>query len=263
MRPAAWDRFVPVDIRRYVAIGDSFSEGYGDEIEGGHPRGWTDLLAGQLATAQGHSVEYANLAIRGRKIRAILDEQLDVAIGLQPDLITINGGGNDIMRPRVSARWVSSQLLIAVRRILAAGITPVVVSGANPSGVMPLGKVMQRRGDALADEVQRWAKAFDVAYIDNWGDPRLLDATYWSEDRLHLNAKGHAAVAGNVIASLELDADEHWSELQALTTAEGRMDARYWRQFVGPWVGRRLTGRSSGDGRAPKIARPITIAPRT
>lgn len=249
-------------IRKYVAIGDSFTEGYGDEIEGGHPRGWADLVAAQLATAQGHSIEYANLAVRGRKIAAILHEQLDAAIGMQPDLITVNGGGNDIMRPRVSAGWVSSQLLIATRRILAAGITPVVVSGANPSGVMPLGKVMQRRGDALATLVKRWADPLEVAYVDNWGDQRLLESQFWSEDRLHLNARGYAVVAGNVIDAVQFDHDVSWGDLAAATTAEGRMDARYWRQFVGPWVGRRLTGRSSGDGRPPKIARPITIEPR-
>ena len=252
-----------MQIRKYVAIGDSFSEGYGDEIEGAHPRGWADMVAAQLATAQGHPIEYANLAIRGRKIGAILQEQLDAAISMQPDLITINGGGNDIMRPRVSAGWVSSQLLIAVRRILAAGITPVVVSGANPSGVMPLGRVMQRRGDALATLVMRWADALEVSYVDNWADPRLLDASFWSEDRLHLNARGHAVVAGNVFDALQIDLDNHWDEVQAATTAEGRMDARYWRQFVGPWLGRRLTGRSSGDGRPPKIARPIMIEPRS
>ncbi|MGO1874901.1 SGNH/GDSL hydrolase family protein [Agrococcus casei] len=251
-----------MEIRKYIAIGDSFSEGYGDEIEHGHPRGWTDLLAAQLATAQGHDVEYANLAIRGRKIGAIMREQLEVAISMQPDLITINGGGNDIMRPRVSAEWVSSQLLIAARRVLAAGITPVVVSGANPSGVMPLGRVMQRRGDALANEVRLWANALDVAYIDNWGDARLIDGVYWSEDRLHLNARGHAIVAGNVVRALEVGDGDHWPELASLTTAEGRMDARYWRQFVGPWIGRRLTGRSSGDGRAPKFGAYIPISPR-
>jgi hypothetical protein len=29
--------------------------------------------------------------------------------------------------------------------------------------------------------------------------------------------------------------------------------AEYWRAYVLPWIGRRLTGRSSGDGREPKL----------
>lgn len=250
-----------MEIRRYVAIGDSFSEGYGDELVNGWPRGWADLTATHLAQVQGHEVGYANLAIRGRKIGAILGEQLDAAIALQPDVISINGGGNDIMRPRVSPSWVSAQLLRAVRRIQAAGIAPIVVSGANPSGIMPLGSLMQKRGDALADQVRRWADAFEVPYIDNWRDEELLAPRYWSEDRLHLNAAGHAKVAENVMHALERDPDPQWREMRGVTTAEQKRDARYWREFVGPWLGRRLTGRSSGDGRAPKYGDYVTVRP--
>ncbi|WP_293697631.1 SGNH/GDSL hydrolase family protein [uncultured Agrococcus sp.] len=250
-----------MEIRKYVAIGDSFSEGYGDETDDGLPRGWADLVAGRLASAQGIPIDYANLAIRGRKIAAILDEQLDAAIALTPDVISINGGGNDILRPRVSPAWVSSRLLIAARRIMASGITPILVSGANPSGVMPLGAVMQRRGDALADHVQRWTSAFGLPYVNNWGDARLRDARFWSEDRLHLNAAGHAHAATNLLMTLERDPDPDWSGFTGHTSAESAMNARYWREFVGPWIGRRLTGRSSGDGRRPKYANYIRLEP--
>lgn len=250
-----------MEIRRYVAVGDSFSEGYGDELVNGWPRGWADLTAAHLASVQGHEIQYANFAIRGRKIGAILNEQLDRAIALRPDVISVNGGGNDIMRPRVSASWVSSQLLRAVRRIQAAGIAPIVVSGGNPSDIMPLGSLMQRRGDALADQVSRWASALDVPYIDNWGDPELRAPRYWSEDRLHLNAAGHARVAANVMRALEREPDPQWAEMRGVTTAEQSRDARYWREFVAPWLGRRLTGRSSGDGRAPKYADYVLIKP--
>ena len=40
---------------------------------------------------------YANLAIRGRKLDPIIAEQLDPAITLRPDLVTIHGGGNDVL----------------------------------------------------------------------------------------------------------------------------------------------------------------------
>jgi len=39
--------------------------------------------------------------------------------------------------------------------------------------------------------------------------------------------------------------------------------SEYWREYVMPWIGRRLTGRSSGDNRAPKIAtlEPVEVPP--
>ena len=44
---------------------------------------------------------YANLAIRGRKLRQVVDEQLGPALALLPDLVTVYAGGNDILRPSV------------------------------------------------------------------------------------------------------------------------------------------------------------------
>ena len=48
----------------YVAIGDSFTEGVGDELPDGRVRGWADQVALGLALASPEPVTYANLAIR-------------------------------------------------------------------------------------------------------------------------------------------------------------------------------------------------------
>lgn len=248
-------------IRSFVAIGDSFTEGVGDELPDGSVRGWADFVAAGLATAQGSPVRYANLAIRGRKLAGILHEQLDAAIALQPDAISINGGGNDIMRPRVSIDHVAERLAVAAHRIAAAGIRPILLSGGNPSQVMPIGAVMQRRGDALARAVERRIGDLDAPYVDNWADPELRDARFWSVDRLHLNAAGHAHVARNVLRALGHDAPAGWRDLAAASTAEGPRSLAYYREFVLPWLGRRFTGRSSGDGRDPKHAQLVEVQP--
>ena len=78
---------------RYIAIGDSFTEGVGDEQPDGSVRGWADLVAQGLANATGQPVQYANLAIRGRLLAPIIEEQLEPALALRPTLITFNGGG--------------------------------------------------------------------------------------------------------------------------------------------------------------------------
>ena len=85
----------------YAAIGDSFTEGVGDELPDGTVRGWADFVALGLAAAAREPVRYANLAIRGRKLGPIVDEQLEAAIALRPEVISFNGGGNDMLRPRM------------------------------------------------------------------------------------------------------------------------------------------------------------------
>ena len=91
---------------RYVALGDSFTEGVGDHdprLPNG-VRGWADRVAEVLAT-HADDFRYANLAIRGRKMAAILAEQVEPALALHPDLVSVYAGGNDILRPRVSTAW--------------------------------------------------------------------------------------------------------------------------------------------------------------
>ncbi|MDR7234426.1 MAG: SGNH/GDSL hydrolase family protein [Actinomycetes bacterium] len=248
-------------IGSFVAIGDSFTEGVGDELPDGSVRGWADFVAAGLASAQGAPVRYANLAIRGRKLGPILHEQLDAAIALGPDAISINGGGNDILRPKVSIEHVGERLADAAHRIAAAGIRPILLSGGNPSGVMPIGAVMQRRGDALARAVESRIGDLDAPYVDNWSDPELAAPRFWSRDRLHLNAAGHAHVARNVLRALGMPAPEAWRDLAGASTAEGRRDLMYYREYVLPWLGRRFTGRSSGDGRDPKLPAFVEVPP--
>ena len=86
---------------RYVALGDSFTEGVGDP----HPtspsglRGWADHVAVALAQAN-PDLRYANLAVRGRRMNEILDEQLQAAIMMEPDLVTIYAGMNNLLLVR-------------------------------------------------------------------------------------------------------------------------------------------------------------------
>ncbi len=242
-------------IASYAAIGDSFSEGMGDERLDGTPRGWADLVAAALAHAAGGTIGYANLAIRGRLLAPIVDVQVPTAIALGPQLLSINGGGNDILRPRVSIDAVADRLVAAARSASDAGIRTMVVSGGNPTRHIPLGARFERRGDALADAVRSRLDGTDVLFVDNWFDERLPHQQYWSIDRLHLNARGHAIAASNVLASLEVAIPGAESAPDAADELERPRTAEYWRRYVLPWIGRRLTGRSSGDNREPKRPR--------
>ncbi|MBC7591358.1 MAG: SGNH/GDSL hydrolase family protein [Salinibacterium sp.] len=235
----------------YVAIGDSFTEGVGDELPDGSVRGWADLVAHGLALASSDTVTYANLAIRGRLLEPIATGQLEAAIALKPTLLSINGGGNDIMRPRVSIDSIADQLLAAVDTAVSAGIHVVLASGANPTRHIPLGAAIEKRGNQLALAVQQRVPGEGVTWVDNWADGELAQLRYWSVDKLHLNSAGHARVAGNVLAALGIPIPSPATFDSEI--AHPRTSA-YWREYVLPWVGRRLTGRSSGDNREPKSA---------
>jgi lysophospholipase L1-like esterase len=240
----------------FIAIGDSFTEGVGDDLPDGRQRGWADFVALGLALASPEPVRYANLAIRGRKLTPILTEQLDRAIGQHPELISLNGGGNDIMRPRVTIASVAAQLIDAADRVTGAGSRMLLLSGANPSRHLPMGGLLRKRGDELAVAVRDLLPRDGVLFVDNWADESLEDIRYWSADRLHLNALGHAKVASNVLTALDVPVPAEWGVDEVETAAPGepsRRTADYYRRYVLPWIGRRLTGRSSGDGRVAKI----------
>lgn len=250
----------------YVAIGDSFTEGVGDELPDGTVRGWADFVALGLALASDGEVRYANLAIRGRKLGPLLAEQLEPAIALKPQLLSINGGGNDILRPRVKLTDIAERLIAAVNRAAEAGTHVVLTSGADPTAVLPAGRLVRGRGEQLARLVRAGRPTQGVTFVDNWADATLRAARYWSADRMHLNALGHARVAANILTALNVPVPAEWGVdevARAGSDGRSRRTVGYYREYVLPWIGRRLTGRSSGDGRVAKLAELTPVDPAT
>jgi lysophospholipase L1-like esterase len=239
---------------RYVAVGDSFTEGMGDELPDGTVRGWADLVAAGVAAASDEPVHYANLAVRGRLLEPIVDEQVPAALALdpRPTLMTFNGGGNDLLRPRVDPDRLLVQTDGAVRRILDAGVELVLLSGADPSARLPFGRAMHRKAAALTEGLAALAERHGLVMVNAFGDVELRRAAYWSADRLHLGPAGHRRVAGLVLAALGhevvAEAVDPGPEARRTLPAE----VRYYREHVLPWVARRLRAQSSGDGRRGK-----------
>ncbi|WP_448388586.1 SGNH/GDSL hydrolase family protein [Microbacterium aurum] len=249
---------------RFVAIGDSFTEGVGDELPDGVVRGWADLTAAGWADSLGEPIQYANLAIRGKLVWPIVEQQLEPALALKPTHLSFNGGGNDMLRPRTSISHIADAFSQVLRRCDEEGVQLILLSGANPSAQLPLSRVIQRRGDLMsAAVVARMGERDDVVRALNWPDVELSDPSYWSEDRLHMNARGHHRVAARVLEALGQRVPEGWWSLPELPDAVRLARGEYFREHLGPWFRRRLTGTSSGDGREPKFGGQwIEVSPR-
>jgi lysophospholipase L1-like esterase len=240
-----------------VALGDSFTEGVGDpdDTRPNGWRGWADRFAEALAASAGPDFGYANLAIRGRKLPVIIAEQLEPALALKPDLVTIHGGGNDVLRPRVDLDALAASYDDAVGELSASGATVVMFTLADPGQNSALSLVRGRM--AIFNEwVREIAAKHDATVVDMWRMRGWKVAEIMDEDRLHLNAVGHQAIEIAVLDALGLQ--HHLGQLPiaetpALTPAEQRRADLAWaRAHLAPWVQRRVTGKSSGDNVSPK-----------
>lgn len=247
-----------------MALGDSFTEGVGDPSPTA-PNGWlgwADRLAGALAT-QTPDFAYANLAIRGRKLPGILAEQVEPAIALQPDLISIHGGGNDLLRPNIDIDALAAAYDEAIGRMAATGAHIMMFTVADP-GLNSAIRVIRGRTAIFNEWIREIAETHNVTLVDAWRMRGWKVAEVMDIDRLHLNAAGHQNIA---IAALEALGVDHQlqplpiAEAPELTRREQRATDIAWaRDHLAPWVKRRVTGRSSGDGVSPKypVLTPLT-----
>jgi lysophospholipase L1-like esterase len=253
-----------VSWQKYVALGDSFTEGLDDPYPQGRMfRGWADLVATRLAAEAGPDFGYANLAVRGRLFDAVVTEQVPAALELQPDLVSFAAGGNDVLRRHCDPYALIARFEEVVAGFRDAGADVVIFRFADTSGRLPGQRLIAPRVAILNRAVGEVAERHGARMVDLSGDREFGNPLLWSADRLHLSTLGHRRVAGHVLTALGMRPDEEW--LTALAhpapppwLAARREDLRWVGQHLAPWVKRRLTGRSSGDNRLPK--RP-TLAP--
>lgn len=262
-RPAAVPLAPPI---RYVALGDSMTEGVGDP-DPARPngvRGWADLVAEQL-TAAHPDTRYANLAVRGRLLRGIVAEQLEACLALEPTLVSLYAGGNDLLRPRADVDALMGVYEQAVARLRASGAQVVLFTAFDPGRDAPTSWTRPRQ--ALYNEhVREIADRHGCLVLDYWRMRTLQDWRYWAVDRLHMSTAGHTHVAVRVLELLGVD---HALELPPtdrlpVTASPGvlKEDLLWAREYLLPWIGRRLRGTSSGDTVTARHPGYTTLLPR-
>lgn len=242
--------------RRFVALGDSFTEGLTDVLgPDGRYVGWADRFAATLN--QGWpGVEYANLAVRGKLLPQVVAEQVPRACELRPDLVSLAAGVNDVLRRSWDLHRSATALDKAVRELRAAGADVLLFAFGDPrrrSRVM--GSVAGRIESANA-ATHAIARHYDCMVVDFWGCAVFDDDAYWDRDRLHLSPAGHRLAARAALAAVGIGTDA-WRTPgppppPPSRVATGIGHARWAGTHLAPWLGRRIRGRSSGDGMAPK-----------
>ncbi|KQX12814.1 lysophospholipase [Streptomyces sp. Root431] len=256
---------------RYVALGDSQTEGVGDGDDTVGLRGWADRLAELIARDQPQA-RYANLAVRGRLAGQVRAEQLAPALALRPDLASVVAGVNDLLRPRFDADVTAGHLEAMFAELTGQGARVVTLTFPDVGRLIPVARPLGSRVRDVNERIREAARRHGVTVVETSHHPVVTDPRLWSADRLHAGPLGHARIAAAVAQALDLPgSDDAWTRplppppLPARTGLRAAgAELRWAGAFLGPWLGRRVRGRSSGDGRRPKRPElsPVTQAPR-
>lgn len=254
--------------RRFVAVGDSFTEGLDDpepRNAGGY-RGWADRAAEELSIGV-PGFAYANLAVRGQLVHQVVDSQLGPALALKPDLVSIQAGGNDLLHPGADPDKLAAILEEAVVRLRLQGVTVVLFAGPDAGRSTVMGQF--RTKIAVFNENMRSIAEHHGAIIaDLWAMTELHDRRMWGPDRLHPSSLGHHAVAAMVLETLNVP-----HSLLPLTPKplpgkswrQARAGDLVWaREYLMPWMIRGIRRESPSNGFGPKrpIPGPILFLPQ-
>jgi lysophospholipase L1-like esterase len=267
----------PRPVSRFVALGDSFTEGLSDvDRFDGRPRGWADRLAAALAL-DAATLTYANLAVRGKLLRQVVHEQVSTLPELidDPDstLVSFHAGPNDVLRPRADVPDVRSDYELAVRQLSRLGMHLMLFTVIpRVGGTGRAAQQLAARFESFNDGVHACIERYGATLVDLGALTALQDRRLWNDDRLHLAPDGHRRVAAAALHALGVTTEASlggpvgwWT--QPLPAApprsrsqDLRADAQWVRRHLVPWAMRRIRGTSSGDGMTAKQPRPQVVS---
>jgi lysophospholipase L1-like esterase len=241
-------------------MGDSQTEGLWDGDDTVGLMGFADRLAG-LIDGQYSGLTYANLAVRGRRIRNLLDEQLPKALAMQPDLVTVCIGMNDVTRPGAYFDRALADLDDLHDQLAGSGATVATTTFPDLAQIVPVGRFLGPRVIRINEAIRKAAERHGFRLVDLYGAPSMTEAHTWSSDRVHGSAKGHALFAAAAAEALGLPGSNHdWAQASdgaAPSSLRSRAHSQLlWTQnMLMPWLWGHARGRSAGDGRVPRRPR--------
>jgi lysophospholipase L1-like esterase len=192
--------------KNYVAIGDNFTEGVGDPVEGFQSIGSMERLS-QILKRSNPDLKFTNLANRRLMISEIRQGQLTQALRLKPDFVSIVAGANDIMKGRFEAQNFDNELRGLYESTVKTGA--LVSSGNIPffpfikTLETPLQTRLNRQIEKANSIIRDLADEYKITLVDANAHSDDFDENDWSADQVHLNARGYFKFTDVVVQELE------------------------------------------------------------
>lgn len=237
-----------------------------DEMVDGNYRGWGDRIADEMSKLS-ENFTYANLAIRGKLVGQVINDQVPQALKFvtgKDTLITFHAGANDALRPGYDAAKTIEMYQNAVRKIAASGATILLFTVLEDTGNKGKGSEVWKKRFSEYNNAIREVGAEVGAIISDANDLDFFkDNRFLAFDRLHLNEEGHWRVTQGVLEVIGYPFDSAWRiplpPAKPTPWIKERITGVLWFfAFALPWIIRRIQGKSSGDGRIAKYPQPIS-----
>jgi lysophospholipase L1-like esterase len=248
--------------RRFVALGDSQTEGLNDGsdhgVDGAGFRGWADRLAEHLAATTSPDLLYANLAVRGCRARHVVETQLPAALTLEPDLATVVVGMNDVLRHDFDLDATVDHVERTFAELTATGCRVYSMTFPDIGRMLPVMAWLRPREATLNERLSEAARRHGVEMLDLFplelcGDPRM-----WSHDRIHGSTIGHTLIGAGMAELLDLPGSDHtWAAPLPDPPGAGllsvvRREAGWATGFMAPFLLRQLRGHGPMRDHGPK-----------
>ncbi|QKW05429.1 SGNH/GDSL hydrolase family protein [Streptomyces sp. NA04227] len=182
---------------RYVALGDSLTEGVGDRVDRAW-RGWAALLAEGLGTAD-CPADFHNLAVSGAQTADVLAQQTPAALEMRPDVASVLVGVNDTLRRTFDIHAVAARLDEVYARLRAQGTVVVTACLPDPGTMLrlpgALARPLARRGRAVNTVVHALSERHGALHLHACEGDWVMQKAMWSADRMHPSETGHRALA--------------------------------------------------------------------
>src|SRR4030042_6370297 len=193
---------VPSDKFTYVAIGDSTVEGVGTS----NPKKAFPALIFAAIKQDIKNVQFHNLGKRGAKIYDVVLNQLETAIQLKPDLVTISVGGNDLHN-RTNLKQFNKYLCQLIEILTRETNAKVIINNIPDLSCLPkipfifriYSKIQLKRFNQIIQEQENKAQ---LVFVDLYSQSKLFTRKYpefISSDGFHPSDAGYALWANTII----------------------------------------------------------------